>query len=423
MKRSLLLPALLWLGIASLGTWMAIQHRHMRSLRHSLENVASSTALPPTPKPPPAPGTFSSTTDLPGGHPSLPAVEQLARLGAPARALLASSQNRSHPGLFATLDSELDALTPDDWAALVRGDAALAFSSQYDQAAVPDDAWIDATIRWRAYQRLAVADPVAALKLTERADLTRASGSLINLITESLQRWTAADPVAALHWGKSRADSLPLGINHAHMALEAIARNDMAGAWAIARREGFDPAQAMSYLFRAAATTEACDEFMQQVEDLRTHAPHGFVAGANQYLPDFAARIAHSAGFEQARAFVEKWAGSLEWRDQAALAAVQSTFSRTPNPQSAEAATWMLHFTPAHRQAGAVENLISAWAVEDFSQPAAWLQQQASEPWHAAGLVALCRALAPFDPAAAEQWAAGISDPAMRAAALTRKSP
>ncbi|MFN0126898.1 MAG: hypothetical protein ACKV19_09480, partial [Verrucomicrobiales bacterium] len=222
------------------------------------------------------------------------------------------------------------------------------------------------------------------------------------------------DPASAVRWGKTQADRLPLGINHAHMALEALARDDMAGAWAMARNEGIDVTQAMAYLSRATASRADCDAFMTEIAALQANAPHGFVGGANQYYEDMAVKLAHSTSFDEARSFLEKWATPLEWRDQAALAAVKTSFSRTPDPRSSAAADWLVSFAPETRRRQAVENLVSAWADEDFAQPAAWLQRHAGAPWHDAGLAALCQKVAPFDPEAAAQWARAINDPALR---------
>jgi len=418
MKRTPWIWIVPWIGLAVTASWFVRQRMETRALERTIR-AASTSVLHRTDanhKPPPLPRPVKPDTPEPAttDSVSLSPSELLAQLGARARALIASGLGEAHPEIFISVDEALRPLTPDQWAAIVAGDSAFTFAQLFNRAGVPVDQRIDAIVRWRAWQRLAKADPEAALRLTERGDLKDTSGEMINLITESLQRWATTDPAAALAWGRTQADSLPLGINHAHMALEALARHDMAGAWATARREGIDVLQAMAYLSRAVATRDACDAFMHEIAALQAAAPHGFVGGANQYYTDLTEKIARSAGFDEARAFAERWASTLEWRDDVALAAARSTFSRTPNPRTTEAADWLINFTPEPRRAAAAERLVAAWAEEDFSQPAAWLQQYSHTPWHDAALAALCRQIAPFDPAAAAEWAAGIIDPSLR---------
>jgi hypothetical protein len=323
-----------------------------------------------------------------------------------------------HPDV---IERALDPLSPAEWAALVAGDPTFKFATPVIRSDVLEDDQIDALLCWRAYTKLAAVDPAAALRLTERGQIKESSGDLINLITTSLQRWAKNDPESAVRWGKAQADRLPLGINHAHMALEALARDDMAGAWAMARSEGIDPTQAMAYISRATTSRADCDAFMAELTALQANAPHGFVGGANQYYENMAVKLAHSAGFDEARSFLEKWASPLEWRDQAALAAVKTSISRTQDPRSDSAADWLIAFAPETRRRQVVESLVSAWADEDFAQPAAWLQRHAGTPWHDAGLAALCQKIAPFDPEAAAEWARAINDPALRDKALVPK--
>ena len=220
--------------------------------------------------------------------------------------------------------------------------------------------------------------------------------------------------------GQNPCRAVALGINHAHMALEALAREDMAGAWATAQREGFDVTQAMGYLSRATKSREDCDAFMAEIVKLQAAAPNGFVGGANQWYGDLAVKLANSRGFNEARSFVEKWASDLAWRDSIALEVAKTALARTADPQSAAAADWLVHFAPEARRAKAVQNLVGAWADEDFTQAAKWLQNHTAEPWHDAGVAALCKKVAPFDHAAAAEWAASIKDPSLRESALKR---
>ena len=67
------------------------------------------------------------------------------------------------------------------------------------------------------------------------------------------------------------------------MALEALAREDMAGAWETARREGFEVTQAMAYMSRATKSREDCDAFMAEIAKLRPPRPRLRRGGANQW--------------------------------------------------------------------------------------------------------------------------------------------
>lgn len=415
MNLSTLIKSLPWIGVVAAGGWLVHQLAESRSLQHALRSarMVDMTTKKPAPAATPASVSPKSGAIQPtaGSFDPTTLVNQVRERVAP---LLRSGLGHAHPDLQSIVESALAPLDSAALSAVIAGDPEFRFATRYNQAAMTGDERIDAILRWRALQNLAAEDPAAALRLTENAEIKETSGEMINLITSSLQRWTESDATAAVRWGKAHADRLPLGINHAHMALEALARTDMAGAWALARREGIDTTQAMAYLSRAVATRADCDTFMTEVTALQAAAPHGFVGGTNQYHETLAAKLALTLGIDEARSFLDRWSSTLEWRDTAALAAVKTTFSRTADPRSASAADWFVAFTPDNRRAAAVPTLISAWADEDFSQPAEWLKHHSNAPWHDAALAALCRKIAPFDPAAATEWAAGIQDAALR---------
>ena len=411
-----------WIGLVAAGTWFARQLFDSRSLQHALQAAhavhSASLAIKRTPTDVPSPEPETASPQVTESELSVVPEDLLAQCQSRIRALVAHGIGFGHPDVSSIFEEILAPLSPADWAALAAGDPSFAFATQYNQRGVPEDERIEAILRWRAYKNLAAADPAAALRLTERSHLKETSGELVELITSSLQLWASDDPASAVRWGKAQADRLPLGINHTYMALEAIARDDMAGAWAMARNERIDVTQAMEYLSRATASRADCDAFMTEIAALQANAPHGFVSDTNQFYEDMAVKLAHSAGFEEARSFLEKWAAPLEWRDQAALAAVKTTLSRTPNPRSGAAADWLVAFVPETRRHQTVADLVSAWANEDFAQPAAWLQRHADAPWHDTGLAALCHCVAPFDPEAAVEWARAINDPSLREKAL-----
>ena len=413
------LKILLWIVLAAAGTWLAYQHSEARALQREIDSIHSHRVTATPPAPAPAPPTVPAKPETSRRAASTFDPQALMdEIKARVDPLLSAGLGETHPDVLAAITAALSGLEPSELAAVIAGDPDFHFATRHDQAAVTGDERIDAIVRWRALLKLAAEDPSAALRLTERADLRETSGDLINLITSSLQRWSESDATAAVRWGKAQAERLPLGINHAHMALEALARTDMEGAWALARREGIEPTQVMSYLSRAIATHEDCDIFMSEVSALQAGAPDGFVGGANQFHETLAVKLAQSLGFEEARQFLNRWSSTLEWRDAPALDVVKTTFSRTPDARSAAAANWYVEFTPEARRASAVPNLVSAWADEDFSQPAEWLKRHADEPWHDAALAALCRKIAPFDPEAAAQWAASIENAELRASIL-----
>lgn len=421
MKRPHWLWIVPWIGVGLTAAWYGRLRMETKALQSARQASAPPPAYAESPKPPPLPranplnNPASPSTD----SASIPALELLRRLGEPARRLLSFGLDFGHPEVTTALSAALAQLSLDECAALAASDPDFDFAIKFNLASVPIDERIDAMIRWRAYQKLAEADPVAALRLTEAAPIKETSGDLINLITSALQRWAERDAAAALVWGRARADSLPLGTHHAYMALEALARHDMTNAWAMARQHGFELDQAMAYLSRAISSPETGDAFMREIAALQAAAPNGFVGGANQFYTDLTKRLGNGVGFDDARAFAERWASSIEWRDQVALAAAQSTFSRSPSTQAHAAADWAVAFAPDDRRPAAVESLVTAWAEEDFGEPAAWLQRHAQAPWRDTGLAALCRAVAPHDPAAAAEWAATIRDAELRARTLS----
>jgi hypothetical protein len=420
MKRPYWLWIVPWIGVAVTAVWHGRLRMETKALQSTRQTAAPPAAHAGSPKPPPLPRANPSDNPVspPTTSAGIPVLELLRRLGEPARQAMAFGLGLGHPEVTAPLSAALAQLSPGECVALAASDPDFGFATQFNLASVPVDERIDAVIRWRAYQKLAEVDPAAALRLTEGAPIKETSGEMINLVTSALQRWAETDAAAALVWGRSRADSLPLGQHHAYMALEALARHDMENAWAMARQHGFELDQAMAYLSRAISSPETCHAFMQEIAALQAAAPHGFVGGVNQFYTDLAKRLSNGVGFADACAFAERWASPVEWRDQVALAVAQTTFSRSPNAQAHAAADWAVAFSPHDRRPAAVERLVTAWAEEDFGEPAAWLQRHAQAPWRDTGLAALCRAVAPHDPAAAAEWAATIKDAELRARSL-----
>ncbi|MFN0129042.1 MAG: hypothetical protein ACKV19_20400, partial [Verrucomicrobiales bacterium] len=229
--------AIPWIGLVAVGCWFARQHSDSRSLQRALQTAHAAHAASPTilhaTVDAPSPKAATSSTKLTGSGPSVVPEDLLNQCQSRIRALVAQGIGFDHPDVSSIFEETLAPLGPAEWAALAASDPSFTFATQYNLRDVPEDQRIGAILRWRAFNKLATVDPAAALRLTERAHINETSGELINLITSSLQRWAKDDPASAVRWGKTQADRLPLGINHAHMALEALARDDMAGAWAM----------------------------------------------------------------------------------------------------------------------------------------------------------------------------------------------
>ena len=371
-------------------------------------------------------------------------AEILRGLPADAKAALSSQRYGSlHPRMRHVLNAVM-ALKPSQLAAVAElPENAPVFLRR--ASANPDDfgGAVAAILREFAMQALKSIDPERALDIMARTDLAdpllgeRGVEELQSSINSCLETWASSDPAAAVRWARENAHSLPDGPAHVAAALGVMARDDQAGAWEEMRAAGVDPGMALPRFAKALRSREDMDFCMERLGGyagaLAAEAPPDWVKdcgappGASLrtcVCVDFSRRLASSAGWEEARAFLGKWAVDPESRSASATAVVTEMITGDASAsENGTAADWLVASLPETRRPAEVTALVQEWAERDFAAPADWLRSQPPSAWRDAGLAALCGKLAPFDPAAAAEWAGQIGDSALRKQALAGLSP
>lgn len=315
----------------------------------------------------------------------------------------------------------LEPLSAEELEKLIDINSPADFASFYTSISGPEGGEENAAAlgRMLALQRLFVIAPEKAFPLLNPPNPPDSPERLYEMVTLGLEQWVPQDPAAALRWTRDHAAWLPADNRFPLLVLGLLAKTDMPQACGLAKEQGMNLSEILPGLASSARSRKDADILMEQLTAAPAASPESFSESLRKTGGDLTGRVGTSLGFEAARQFAEKWAATLPGREDIALTAVKTALARRPDPKAEAAADWMMHFVPEDRRTAAVENLVNAWADEDFSAPAAWLQKTGNVSWRDAGLAALCRKIAPFDSDAAAQYAASISDDTLRAQALS----
>lgn len=249
------------------------------------------------------------------------------------------------------------------------------------------------------------------------------------MLDECLKPWTEQDPAAAFRWISRHAAHIPSGDLRTSQVLRHAAQIDFHAAWRLASTEQTENGILIPALLGAARTRDDLDFLMAALEKepgalgswAASEARHvdENVGLFSRACADGVRRLLISHGFDEAKAFLNRWAQEPSLREAAVHPMTQHIIYET-GPAARAQADWLLSQFPEETRAREAAALASSWADVNFAETAAWLQAMPAGSARDAGLDALCRKLAPIDPLSAEQWAGLMQEGPQREQTLAR---
>jgi hypothetical protein len=251
--------------------------------------------------------------------------------------------------------------------------------------------------------------PAKAMALfTETQDLLGDSGPARHVISGVLGKWAEQSPLEALAWFRTHAGTYPdLITREAKDALiSGTASQDpkLAFQW-IGELQPKDPADAARKIGEAARTPEQRDLLLRTLRSMRDSTTGGDAKNlmTNTILPALDAMSGNlfNEGFGQASAWL-KTAGLEATETEAITAAIGY---RNTKGETGKWLDWMAaNLTEASRDER-IASVMGEWTRGDFRAAAGWLGGAKDGPAKEAAVQSYAKTVAPYDPAAAAQWA------------------
>jgi hypothetical protein len=256
-----------------------------------------------------------------------------------------------------------------------------------------------------AITMLAEDHPAAALAIfTESSDLFGEQDRGEHVISNSLSKWAEQDPAAALAWVRENATKHPdLVTEDAKRGLVGgAAKQDPRLAFQLIGELGLeDLGRAGDAIGRSAATPAGRAAVLAA---LRDHLAASEASEPDALMTSTITSLGQGAmkdGFDSAAA----------WFDGAGLDEAEAkAFTDGIHPWQTGADTgkwieWMAGKLPAESLDTKVPQLMNHWTRTDYQAAGHWLTRAAEGPGKQAAVESYARTVAPYDPAAAEQWA------------------
>ena len=256
-----------------------------------------------------------------------------------------------------------------------------------------------------AISTLANDHPAAALAIfTESTDLFGDKGEGSHVISSALSKWAEQDPAAALGWVRENA------AKHPGLVTEDTKRGLVGGAAKQDPRLAFkligelgleDAGSAGEEIGRSAATPVERNAILSA---LRDHLAKSGGDQADDLRSSTLKALAQGAmkdGFEDAAAWIDS--AGLDSAETATLA--DSLSSWQTGADTGKWIEWLGGKASDERLDIKVTQLMVDWTRSDYKAAGLWLGEAADGPAKQAAVKSYAQTVAPYDPAAAEQWA------------------
>jgi hypothetical protein len=252
--------------------------------------------------------------------------------------------------------------------------------------------------------------PASALAIfTESSDLFGdEDGRGRHVLGQALSKWASQDPAAALDWVRENAAAHPELVTEEtkHDLVGGAAKQDPRLAFKLIGELGLDDAGSAGRKIAESATTPA--ERSAILSALRDHLATETGEEADEVRRSTLAALAANAmkdGFESATAWID---GAGLGEADAATMANGIEHWRT-GPDTGRWIEWMGGKLPAGTLDTKVIGMMDQWTRSDYKAAGQWLNEAAEGPAKVAAVRSYAHAVAPYDPAAAEQWAKTLS--------------
>lgn len=259
-----------------------------------------------------------------------------------------------------------------------------------------------------AISMLANDHPAAALAIfTESSDLFGEKEGGRHVLGQALSKWASQDPAAALDWVRKNAAAHPDLVTEETKRdlIGGTAKRDPRLAFKLIGELGLEDASNAGQHIANSATSPA--ERNAILSALRDHLAAGGVDGASHLRSSTLKALAQGAmkdGFD----------GATEWIDGAGLdSADMLVVAGGIEPWRTGADTgkwigWMSAKLPAGEWEEKAGEMMGHWTRSDYKAAGLWLGQAQDGPARQAAVMSYARTVAPYDAAAAAQWAATL---------------
>lgn len=260
-----------------------------------------------------------------------------------------------------------------------------------------------------AISMLANEHPAAALAIfTESSDLFgEEDGRRGDVLGQALSKWASRDPAAALAWVRENAAAYPdlVTAETKRDLIGGTAKRDPRLAFQLIGELGLEDASSAGQHIADSATSPA--ERSAILSALRDHLAAGSADGASHLRSSTLKALAEGAmkdGFDGATGWIDG-AGL----DAAELKAVAGSIEHwRTGADTGKWIEWMAGKLPAGERESKAGEMMDHWTRSDYKAAGLWLGQAQDGPAKQAAVKSYARTVAPYDKAAAAQWAATL---------------
>lgn len=251
-----------------------------------------------------------------------------------------------------------------------------------------------------AIMTLADRQPESALALfTETSDLVEAEGMMQHVLARSIEKLAESNPTAALEWLRANGKKFPdlVGDSTRLAVVAGAAKLDPKLALGLVDELDLDNKNEVgSRLAAAAATAEERSALLAALRGVAEKKPE--LVGTTLY--SLASGLARD-GFDAASS----------WLDSAQLEGPElERFISGLNPHAMGDDTgkwldWMGDRLPPDQRAEKIVQVVGDWTTRDHRAAGEWIRQAADGPLKESAIASYAGTVAPYEPAAAAQWA------------------
>ena len=257
-----------------------------------------------------------------------------------------------------------------------------------------------------AIMMLANDHPREALALfTESADLVGKQGQGMHVVASALSKWARDEPMAALEWIRENKEKHPDLVNEdtKRSVVEGAARVDPRLAFQLVGEIGLK--EIRNAADRIAGTAETPAARTAVIGAMREHlegvtdpeARRQFLQGT---LGKFGGMMMNE-GFEASA----EWLGKASLGEEERAAFVDGLSSWDGSEDTGRWIGWMEGKVPEDQFKRKTDELIRGWARSDYKAAGEWIGASEDGPTRQIAVRGYALAVAPYEPAAAAQWA------------------
>jgi hypothetical protein len=253
-----------------------------------------------------------------------------------------------------------------------------------------------------AIMTLAERQPESALALfTESSDLVEAEGMMEHVLAQAIEKLAESNPNAALEWLRANGKKFPdlIGENTRLAVVAGAAKLDPKLALGLADElDLVDDNRAPQVAARLAAAATTAEERSALLAALRGAAENNDLVSAT--LTSLASGLAND-GFDDASA----WLATAKLDDAERESFLNGLGQYSMGEDTGKWLDWMGDQLPPDQQATRIGRIVGAWTTRDHQAAGEWIRQTSDGPVKETAVAAYAETVAPYEPAAAAQWA------------------